>query len=568
MPVAAAKKTARNHKPAAKPRTISRYLIDKLYDGGRGVKTVFGIPGDYILHFYEDLLDSPIETVVCTREDCAGFAADAYARLNGLGAAVVTYCVGGLSVLNATAGAYAEKSPLIIISGSPGLDERAPNRLLHHMVRDYDTQREVFEKITCASATLEDPLTALREIDRVFEAVKRYKRPGYIEIPRDQIHVCPPLAASEPTPLVSDPGELQEALDEVASLLEKAKKPMLMVGVEVHRFGLQDMILEFAEKHQLPMCSTLLGKSAVDESHPLSVGVYAGAMGRDAARKYVEESDCILMVGTFMTDINLGIFTHHLDASKCILVTSETLQVRRHHFRAVTLADFVKGLVARPMSIRRRALPKGIAGQMKPYKAEPAAPLKVQRLFQKLNTILTEEHVVICDIGDSLFGGMDLAMHRRTEFLSPAYYTSMGFAIPAALGANCSDRKSRPVVVVGDGAFQMTCNELSTIHRLGFCPIVIVMNNKGYTTERFLLDGPFNDITNWNYHKVTEMIGGGKGYEVRTEGDLEKALEAAVADRSGFSLLNVHLDKLDRSEALDRLAHGLRTKMEEQARGG
>ncbi len=164
---------------------------------------------------------------------------------------------------------------------------------------------------------------------------------------------------------------------------------------------------------------------------------------------------------------------------------------------------------------------------------------------------------VIADIGDSLFGAADLEMHRHTEFLSPAYYTSMGFGVPAAVGASMANPRSRVLVVVGDGAFQMTGMELSTIAQHGLNPIVVLLNNHGYTTERFLLEGSFNDIRDWSYHRIPEVIGGGTGFEVRTVGELDAALQAALANTAGYSLLNVHLDPYDRSPALERLANRL-----------
>ncbi len=179
------------------------------------------------------------------------------------------------------------------------------------------------------------------------------------------------------------------------------------------------------------------------------------------------------------------------------------------------------------------------------------------RLFARLNRMIDENMTVIADIGDSLFGAADLSMSRRTEFISPAYYTSMGFAVPAALGAGMASPGTRALVIVGDGAFQMTGLELSTIARYGLNPIVVVLNNHGYTTERFLLDGPFNDIAEWRFHKLPELLGTGLGLEVRTEGELDAALGAALANTASFSLLNVHLDPYDRSPALERLAQRL-----------
>ena len=168
---------------------------------------------------------------------------------------------------------------------------------------------------------------------------------------------------------------------------------------------------------------------------------------------------------------------------------------------------------------------------------------------------------MIADIGDALFGSADMIMSRRTEYISPAYYTSMGFAVPAAVGAGIANRELRPLVIVGDGAFQMTGMELSTIARQGLNPIVIVMNNKGYTTERFLLEGSFNDIQDWAYHRIPEVLGAGLGLEVRTQADLKSALDRAIANDSSFTLLNVHLDPLDRSPALDRLAQKLSARV-------
>ncbi len=164
---------------------------------------------------------------------------------------------------------------------------------------------------------------------------------------------------------------------------------------------------------------------------------------------------------------------------------------------------------------------------------------------------------VIADIGDCLFGAADLEMHRHTEFLSPAYYTSMGFGVPAAVGASMANPNARILVIVGDGAFQMTGMELSTIARHHLNPIIVVLNNHGYTTERFLLEGPFNDILDWTYHKVPEVLGIGKGHEVRTVGELDSALRSAEANLASFSLINVHLDPYDRSPALERLANRL-----------
>jgi indolepyruvate decarboxylase len=257
-----------------------------------------------------------------------------------------------------------------------------------------------------------------------------------------------------------------------------------------------------------------------------------------------------------MTDINMGIFTAHLDVSRTINANSERIAIRHHQFEGVGLRDFLRGLTAAPIGRRcKSCVPP--AAPLKPFRPEPRRKMTVRRLFERMNDFLEDDFAVICDIGDSLFGAADLVIHRRTEFLSPAYYTSMGFAIPAAVGVQVRNPRLRPVVFVGDGAFQMTGQELSTVVRCGLNPIVLVLNNKGYTTERFIKDGPYNDIHDWAYHLWPEMLRAGWGCEVRTEGDLETALLAARKNTGSFSILNVHLDPLDRSDALGRLTKRL-----------
>jgi len=325
----------------------------------------------------------------------------------------------------------------------------------------------------------------------------------------------------------------------------------------MHRFGLGAEVGKLAEKHQIPMCATLLGKSVVSEKHPLYLGIYEGAMCRDSVRKFVEDSDCIILLGTFMTDIDLGIYTAKLDIGKCIYATSDMLQISHHHFDEVLLSDFVKGLLKADLSPPKRTIPHDCRRDEPKFVLQPETKVTTRRLFARLNELLDENMVVVADVGDCLFAAADLTIYRDTEFLSPAYYTSMGFAVPAALGAQFGDPKRRPIVLVGDGAFQMTCLELSTAMKHGFNPIVLVLNNKGYGTERFLQDGPFNDIPNWEYHRLPDLLGGGWGFEVHTEGDLEKALRAALANRDRFSVLNIHLEAKDISPALERLAKTL-----------
>src|SRR5579875_3438321 len=376
--------------------TVGQYLIDRLW--ALGVEHVFGIPGDYVLQLYKLIEQSPIRLVGMTREDNAGFAADAYARIHGLGCICVTYCVGGLSTCNSIAGAYAEKSPVIVLGGSPGLSERARNPLLHHKVKGFETQFEVFEKITVASAVLDRPETALLEIDRVLEAAVRYKRPVYLELPGDQVMARQVKPHRPPGGLPpSDPDALREALDEATALLESAGRPMILADVEIHRFGLQNELLRLAESTGMPIATTILGKSVISEAHPLFAGVYEGAMGRAEVTELVESADCLLMLGCFLTDINLGIFTAKLDPSRCIDATSEDLRIRHHHYREVRLDDFIRGLHAKGLRLPAPSIPRRDSATSAPWVARGSEPVTSARLFARLDRMLGDDTVVIAD---------------------------------------------------------------------------------------------------------------------------------------------------------------------------
>src|SRR5438045_5342088 len=213
--------------------TIGGYLIQRLY--AHGVRHIFGLPGDYVLGFYDLLSKSKLRLINTCDEQGAGFAAAADARGRGLGAVCITYCVGGLKVANTTAEAFAEKSPVVVISGAPGMKEREKNPLLHHKVREFDTQKKVFDQLTIASTVLNDPQTAFSEVDRVLNAAVRFKRPVYIELPRDLVHARG-MAYHKPEPIreTNDPRALRAALNEAVEVINRARKPVILADIEVH----------------------------------------------------------------------------------------------------------------------------------------------------------------------------------------------------------------------------------------------------------------------------------------------------------------------------------------------
>lgn len=541
--------------------TIGQYLLNRLY--AAGVEHVFGVPGDYVLGFYDLMEKSAIQHIGTTREDTAAFAADGYARCRGLGALAVTYGVGALNTVNAVAGAYAESSPVIVISGAPGVREQRDDPLIHHRFGPFTFQREIFERITCATAVLNDPVIAFRQIDHAIASARRYCKPVYIEIPRDLVMVegypMPTIEAIEP--LGSDATALSEAVAETMSLLERSVSPMVIAGIELHRRGLQNRLLELIERARMPVTATLTGKSVIAERHPAYLGIYEGAMSSEHARYMVEQSDLLLMLGVTLNEVDTGIYTAKLDPQHTIRAALNEVVISAHRYPRVALEDYLNALVeaVEPSNASFPAKPgKSVAS---PFPQANQA-ITITRLIDRINQALGSETIVVCDVGDCLFAAIDLEVHEQSEFLASGFYTTMGFAVPAALGAQIARPGHRALILVGDGAFQMTGTELSTQARLGLDSIVIVFNNSGYSTERCILEGPFNDISSWRFDRLGEVFGPLQGFDATTEESFEAALLQALNNRSMPSIINVHLASDDTSSAMRRLAEHLKSKVQ------
>jgi TPP-dependent 2-oxoacid decarboxylase len=534
--------------------TVGEYLIQRLYE--HGIRHIFGIPGDYVLGFCKQLEQSKIKFINTCDEQGAGFAADAYARVRGIGAVCITYSVGGLKVANTTAQAFAEESPVVIISGAPGMQERQGDPMLHHKVRTFETQYKVFEQLTVAATVLDNPETACREINRVLGAAICYRRPVYIELPRDMVlkKILPARVPILPPDMDSKP--LQEAMRDTEEMINKARRPVIIAGVELMRYRMGGQLIKFAEQTNIPIASSILSKSVVDEQHPLYIGVYWGGMSQEKVRQYVETSDCVIFLGMFMTDINLGVFTAHLDQGASIFSTSEKTSIRYHTYNSVYLSSFVHALLK--ADIKRKDVSKiPHTMEKREFKAHTDILITVDRVLQLLEAVLSSDNPVIADTGDALFASADFTLPKAAEYMSAAYYASMGFAVPASIGVQLALPGVRPLVIVGDGAFQMTGMELSTAVRYRLNPIVVVLNNYGYGTERPMLDGTFNDIYSWQYSRLPQFLNAGKGFDIHTEEDFEKAMKEALAYTEGFCILEVHLDPNGISPALQRLAGAL-----------
>jgi indolepyruvate decarboxylase len=535
--------------------TVAEYLLTRLKE--IGVDHLFGVPGDFVLGFLNEVLKSDLTYVGTCNELNAAYAADGYARIRGVGAFASTFGVGELSAINGVAGAFAEKVPVVVITGSPSTVYFRTRPLLHHTLGDYQIPLRMYERITVASTQLTDAETAPAEIDRVLSACLSHQQPVYISLPSDVVMMkCNrPKAFIFPKSASSDPGALGEALEEALGLLDKAQRPVVIGDVELIRFKLQNDFAGFLRKTGFPYVTMMLGKTVLSEHNPQFIGLFEGDRSRDYVRNRVESADCILKLGAVMTDFNTGGFTTNLDDSKTISANIRSVKIRHHYYENVYLHDFILGLTGRLSHRDQSTLDIQCAADgcvhrhLEPYEPDAPRPITIKRFFDRMSHFIENDSIVIAETGVSLFSAAEMLMPEGATFIGQTFYGSIGYTVGATLGAAMAARDRPVVLFVGDGSFQVTCQDLSTMIRNHLHPVIFLINNGGYTIERVITDHPYNDIQPWYYHKLVDVFGGGLGLDVRTEGELEEGLgRAATAD--GLVFIEIHTGRLDCPESL------------------
>ena len=542
--------------------TVADYLLTRLKE--IGVDHLFGVPGDFVLGFFNQVMKSDVKYVGTCNELNAAYAADGYARIRGIGAFSSTYGVGELSAINGVAGAFAERVPVVVITGSPATINFRTRPLLHHTLGDYQIPLRMYERITAASTQLVSAETAPAEIDRVLSACLAHQQPVYISLPADVVLMkCDrPNAFLFPTSARSDPEVLGEALKEALGMLEQAQQPVVIGDVELIRFKLQQEFAGLLEKTGFPYVTMMWGKTVLSEHHPQFLGLFEGDRSRDYVRKRVESADCLLQLGALMTDFNTGGFTTNLDDAKTISANIRSVKIKHHHYENVYLQDFMLGLTAElsrrdPATLEIHCAAEGcVHRSTEPFQPDPPRPLTIQRFFDRMSHFVEPNSIVIAETGVSLFSAAEMLMPEAATFIGQTFYGSIGYTVGATLGAGLAAEDRRVLLFVGDGAFQVTCQDLSTMIRNRLKPIIFLINNDGYTIERVISDHPYNDIQSWHYHKLVDVFGGGLGLDVHTEGELEAALEQA-ATANGLVFIEVHTGRWDCPEALRRAGRSM-----------
>jgi len=536
--------------------TLAVALLQALKD--HGAREIFGIPGDFVLPLFKVIEESAIlPHFTLSHEPAVGFAADAAARYHvGLGVAVVTYGAGAFNVVNAVAGAYAERSPVVVIAGAPGARERSGGFLLHHQARTVDTQLAIFREVTCDQAVLTDPATAPAEIARVLRSARERSLPVYIEFPRDMVAAQVERVTVLPR-RASDPAALAECADEINARLAHAKSPVIIVDVEIRRYGIEDRITRLARKLNVPVVTTFMGRGLLEKSDAL-IGTYFGSAGATDVSAVVDKADLTLLLGVILSDTNFAL--SHMLERRSVLAIDRTVRIGHHVYPDIPLDDLVGALLKRAKPHgrgKRRAVKPVRYARGMPADGKPIMPSDIATAVNDL----FDRHGVMpmtSDIGDCLFTAMEI---ENTALAAPGYYAGMGFGVPAGIGVAAATGR-RPLILVGDGAFQMTGWELGNCRRYGLDPIVLLFNNTSWEMLRvFQPESAFNDLDDWHFADIAASIGG-HGVRVSTRAELGAALDAAVKRRGVFSLIEVMLPRGVTSKTLERFVKGFKAARE------
>ncbi len=535
-------------------RPLAEQLLLALKAHGAG--EVFGIPGDFALPFFKVMEESrvlPLYTL--SHEPAVGFAADAAGRLrSGLGVAAVTYGAGALNMVNAVAAAYAEKSAVVVVSGGPGKRESGSGLLLHHQARTLDSQYQIYREVTCAQTRLDDAARAPAEIARVLRACLTHSQPVYIELPRDMVNEpCGPVTPA-PGPAV-DRDALGACVDEILERLAGAARPVVMAGVEVRRFGLEDRVASLTSRLGVPVVTSLLGRGLLAGTSAPLVGTYLGVAGDPAVTELVEGSDGLLLLGVIVSDTNFGVSVRQIDRRRTVQALDGRVTINFHTYPDIPLAALVDALLVRvgerPDSAAkpaRKTYPHGM-----PADDAPITPVDIATAINDLMADIGPIPIA-ADIGDCLFTAMDV---EPTAFVSPGYYATMGFGVPAGLGLQAAGGR-RPLILVGDGAFQMTGWELGNCRKYGWDPVVLVFNNASWEMLRaFQPESGFNSLDTWDFAALANALGG-TGVHARTRGELAAALKNAFATQGKFQLIDAHIPRGVLSPTLARFVAGVK----------
>lgn len=539
--------------------TVGNYILDRLAE--LGVDKVFGVPGDFNLFFLDDVLaHEKLDWAGNANELNAGYAADGYARVKGLGALVTTYGVGELSAINATAGSYAENVPVIHIVGAPSLSAQNSHLRMHHTLGDGDFKHfmRMASEVSAAVAALH-PATAATDIDRVIRTAVIHRKPGYLMLPVD-VSTMPATPPSRPLDVdshVSSP-DIEALFKDAITDFMRGKSVTVLADIMAERLGAVQDVRALVTETKFPFASLMWGKAVLNETKPNFAGIYVGGLSAEHTRAVVEDAEVLVCAGVEFTDTTTGIYSHQIDFGRVINIGAESTSVAGRHYAPLTMASALNIVKEVSLELGLKGTPFEAPTNEEPLPDITDEALTQDVLWRVLSSNLDEKNTVVVDMGTSFFGMATRKFPRDSRFIGMPLWGSIGYSIPALLGAAMADTDSRGVLMVGDGSAQLTIQEIGTIIREGVNPVVFLINNDGYTIERSIhgVEAEYNDITAYDWSKIPAAFGGTDSNTVTlraaTVREFDEACRAAKENRDKLVFVEVVTAPMDMPELLEK----------------
>ncbi|EAX8474881.1 alpha-keto acid decarboxylase family protein [Salmonella enterica] len=544
------------------PYTVADYLLDRL--AGCGIGHLFGVPGDYNLQFLDHVIDHPtLRWVGCANELNAAYAADGYARMSGAGALLTTFGVGELSAINGIAGSYAEYVPVLHIVGAPCSAAQQRGELMHHTLGDGDFRHfyRMSQAISAASAIL-DEQNACFEIDRVLSEMLAARRPGYIMLPADVAK----KTAIPPTEALALPVHEAQSGVETAfryharQCLMNSRRIALLADFLAGRFGLRPLLQRWMAETPIAHATLLMGKGLFDEQHPNFVGTYSAGASSKEVRQAIEDADRVICVGTRFVDTLTAGFTQQLPAERTLEIQPYASRIGETWFN-LPMAQAVSTL--RELCLECAFAPPPTRSVGQPVRIDKGE-LTQESFWQTLQQYLKPGDIILVDQGTAAFGAAALSLPDGAEVVVQPLWGSIGYSLPAAFGAQtaCPDR--RVILIIGDGAAQLTIQEMGSMLRDGQAPVILLLNNDGYTVERAIHGAAqrYNDIASWNWTQIPPALNAAQQAEcwrVTQAIQLAEVLER-LARPQRLSFIEVMLPKADLPELLRTVTRALEAR--------
>lgn len=549
-----------------KPVDVAEYLFTRLSQVG--IRSVHGLPGDYNLVALDYLPKANLKWVGSVNELNAGYAADGYARVKGISAIITTFGVGELSAINAMAGSFSEHIPVVHIVGCPSTISQRNGMLLHHTLGngDFNVFANMNAEISCDVAKLNNPSEIAGQIDHAIRECWIRSRPVYIMLPTDMVQKkIEGATLDQPIDLESAPNEAERedyVVDVVLKYLHAAKKPIMLVDACAIRHRVLPEVHALLNKLKIPVYVTPMGKGAVDETHANYGGVYAGEGSDSAVKEQVEASDLILTIGALKSDFNTAGFSYRTSQLNTIDFHSTHVAVRYSEYPGVHMRGVLRKVTDR-VDVGKLSIIQtpNIENRLPSKQKDPSPTITQAWLWPRVGNFLRENDIVVTETGTSNFGIWDTRFPAGVTALSQVLWGSIGWSVGAcqgaALAAKDAEQNRRTILFVGDGSFQLTAQELTTMIRHKLRVTIFCICNDGYTIERFIhgMEAEYNDIVQWKYQDLVTVFGGNDKttakYQVRTKDELNKLMtDKTFNDHDGVQFVELYMEKDDAPRAL------------------